>query len=1172
MKKLINIFIDIESYFSNNGGRRNRRREGESENSKSLLIEYTFKYFDFCLILFLRENKIDLIKNWMNSKNKLFKFYCDYNILYIDKKYKENDFKEKLSLIGYFTEVINCFDNKFEEKIIKNTFKMKINQFNQYKIKENEDNSYIIKFNKNDEYNKLAIFFLDNNKNFILNEIIDVKDIKRKNIDTYIVKANKDLYFVPLKNVTTCLYSFDFKNIIRNDRAMFTIRRKIIYDNFKKIDDIPKYSWNLGYKGNEYLILSEDKNQLYSFIPSTGKIKFNLNKNLNTEKFGKDDKIIDLVSGSSKKSSFLLSQNGKVFCIEGNKKLYRWLSEEEKKSLEFPLTITINPDIKIITMSVSNRNSYAIDNNGNLYGNEDLNLNLFGNIISNNNRKQWINIPLPENNKRFLDCAAGENHLICLIEDNKGYGKIYAKGLNNTFQCGILDRNNFEYITKLTLCTGTESLDFKIIKANKNASAAVTKEGQLYIWGEIYIGNNIDLEFKKPELIKAKSSIFVDYISLNNEKFFAICKTLNNDNYIQKIFYLEYDEIGMLSGIENEALYLSEIKSLKMNNNNSKITPLKICIGINQAYVLCVEDNNLIKEIENNIKEENNFDYEIEIISENNKDNAIKKINEFYSSNNLKKFKNLLSNFADTNISKFIEIFDEIRKNKRKNNENDLSENIYYNQFIDYLKGKTDMNDLLLFFNKNEENEAKAMFSYLKNKISLIENNLLKYIKANIGSKSKDFLQKIILNNILYLTENVRIEYFNNLLANNIGRICIINGEQYEAYRRIKRKAININRHKAKAFYDKFNESSEKLPDIELNETIFGQLFHYLEKIDGQFFLLKKTDKLFSVHLEGEEAIDAGGPYHEIISNMCDELQSDYLDLFIKTPNNKHNLGQLRDKYMINPNSNRNIHQKAYEFIGKLMVLALSSGEALNLNLHPIIWKKILEKEISFDEYEAIDHIFVNNTIKQLEKGLKTKNQDLIDSFDLNFVIKNSNETDIELKKNGKEIKVNLDNLEEYIKLAKSKRINEFETQIECIKKGIYSGIDKNILLILNWKQLEEMVCGKNKLDINDLKKHTEYHGYNANDEIIKWFWEWLENSNEETQFKYLKFVSGRTRLPQSGFGFEYIHIISKISNENQLPKSATCFFTLKLPNYNSKDIFIEKIKCAIESSDLSQQ
>ena len=161
--------------------------------------------------------------------------------------------------------------------------------------------------------------------------------------------------------------------------------------------------------------------------------------------------------------------------------------------------------------------------------------------------------------------------------------------------------------------------------------------------------------------------------------------------------------------------------------------------------------------------------------------------------------------------------------------------------------------------------------------------------------------------------------------------------------------------------------------------------------------------------------------------------------------------------------------------------------------------------------------------------------------------------------------------MEKYINLAKLKRLNEIEIQIDCIKKGFYSAIDKNVLQILNWEQFEEMVCGKNKLDIIDFKNHTEYYGYKSNDNIIKWFWEWLEKSKEEDQFKYLKFVSGRTRLPKSGFGFEYRHIITKINLENSLPSSATCFFTLKLPNYKSKEILIEKMKYVIENcTDIS--
>ena len=124
---------------------------------------------------------------------------------------------------------------------------------------------------------------------------------------------------------------------------------------------------------------------------------------------------------------------------------------------------------------------------------------------------------------------------------------------------------------------------------------------------------------------------------------------------------------------------------------------------------------------------------------------------------------------------------------------------------------------------------------------------------------------------------------------------------------------------------------------------------------------------------------------------------------------------------------------------------------------------------------------------------------------------------------------------------------------------------------ILNWRQLEEIVCGKNQLDIKDFKLHTRYRGYTDRDEVIKWFWEWLEKIEEEKQFKYLKYVSGRTRLPKSGTGCNYEHIITKVSKENINPRAATCFFTLKLPNYESKELFIEKMNYVIENcSDIT--
>ena len=164
----------------------------------------------------------------------------------------------------------------------------------------------------------------------------------------------------------------------------------------------------------------------------------------------------------------------------------------------------------------------------------------------------------------------------------------------------------------------------------------------------------------------------------------------------------------------------------------------------------------------------------------------------------------LFSFFTDENITKFVEAFNAI---KGVDNEV-LTEDITYNDFIQYLKGKNEMENLFLFFIKNEGNEY--IFKYLKNRISLIENNFLIYV--NINLKSKEFFQEIILKNTIYLTEKIKMKYFNNILY--------YNDDNYEDYR-MTRDKINIDRFKAKTFYDKYNENSEKSSNKELNETIF---------------------------------------------------------------------------------------------------------------------------------------------------------------------------------------------------------------------------------------------------------------------------------------------------------------------------------------------------------------
>ena len=93
----------------------------------------------------------------------------------------------------------------------------------------------------------------------------------------------------------------------------------------------------------------------------------------------------------------------------------------------------------------------------------------------------------------------------------------------------------------------------------------------------------------------------VDYVALKGNKLFAIGRILENGNYIKKVFYLEKN---INKDKELGDYYLKELKEIKIEEKDQRIVPVKLCIGNKNTYVLCVNGNNLIKEIEEVNKKE----------------------------------------------------------------------------------------------------------------------------------------------------------------------------------------------------------------------------------------------------------------------------------------------------------------------------------------------------------------------------------------------------------------------------------------------------------------------------------------------------------------------------------------------------------------------------------------
>ena len=243
---------------------------------------------------------------------------------------------------------------------------MVINRINEYKFN-NKSDLYDLAFKNIDNmnsnistYNKLVILCSDEKrKNYYFQDIIDLGQLARFN-NTHKLRVNKNIYLVPLKNINTFLYSFEnsTNSEIRNN-----------YSNITKYEEIPKYSWNIGYDGNKYLLHSEEDNQVYSFIEQDNsndliKVEFNLDKKIESIN-SKNNKIIDFIDAKEGFSSFAFTEKGDLLLLDDkNRNKYKWLNEKEQTNIEYPINFQ---NIKIINLSANYNVCYAIGQNGNLY-------------------------------------------------------------------------------------------------------------------------------------------------------------------------------------------------------------------------------------------------------------------------------------------------------------------------------------------------------------------------------------------------------------------------------------------------------------------------------------------------------------------------------------------------------------------------------------------------------------------------------------------------------------------------------------------------------------------------------------------------------------------------------------------------------------------------------------
>jgi hypothetical protein len=160
-------------------------------------------------------------------------------------------------------------------------------------------------------------------------------------------------------------------------------------------------------------------------------------------------------------------------------------------------------------------------------------------------------------------------------------------------------------------------------------------------------------------------------------------------------------------------------------------------------------------------------------------------------------------------------------------------------------------------------------------------------------------------------------------------------------------------------------------------------------------------------------------------------------------------------------------------------------------------------------------------------------------------------------------------NWQDYVKLVERCRLREGFMMFKIIRDGMAAVLPVELLPLFTPAELETLVSGSAKVDLALLKQCTEYDGLDPQDELVDHFWQVMEEMSDEDKSLFLRFVWARSRMPTSSQERSMNFKIQRMSNcsEDHLPHAQTCFFSLSLPPYSTKEALKEKLLYAISNS-----
>ena len=395
--------------------------------------------------------------------------------------------------------------------------------------------------------------------------------------------------------------------------------------------------------------------------------------------------------------------------------------------------------------------------------------------------------------------------------------------------------------------------------------------------------------------------------------------------------------------------------------------------------------------------------------------------------------------------------------------------------------------------------------------------------------------------------------------------------------------------------------------ETRLRTSITGQLMEAVSNLSDTALRRSYVGKghggqprAFLVKLLGEGADDYGGPYRALFESVADELQADSVKvaggsvslLPVLTPCVNRfamTLGsgsqQLPSVDGFQPSEEQlasSVYgREALAFVGRLAGMAMRHGINMPIALVPHVLKQLVRSPLQRSDAELANGTVALSSLLPVGFDSVPARTDPDARAKFNLALKEAGQTfavevapgvQRELVHRGALVSVTADSFIDFVELAQAATLAYARDQVASLAQGLSAVVPYDMLPIWTPCELNELLGGDEDVSVASLKAMTEYGDSLSSDEQhVQWLWEVLGEGQPSDRIAFLRFVAARSRLPSSleflPTGLTISSSPSSDAKEQPLPEAKTCFVTLTLPRYRSKDELERKLMLAIHHS-----